>query len=560
MVKNNTNMKIVAGEPGTGKTTRLIQDGVDEILSLRTVTIIVPTHSARQTIVDKIDDMLLVEINEVRKNALMKLKYNVNVLYGYAGEQTILIDEVSMVSIPVLFNLLYRTLDVEGAKIIGYGDIKQLPVIKGNSIIEELLRNNLTVDVWEWVKEAYNNVEQNKLVAPSVWKLASNVQFETLLKNYRLQANGYTGYTQEYIQDVIDNAVYDEDGYYGEVINKALYNNTLIIAPSHGRGAEVNESLINRYGDDFYKVAPFVKEVSGTKVYINPDNENYEAVKSAFGFVKEAPINFNPKKFEYTGYVVVNVAQGATVDNVLYYMGNKPISGQAKSFYTRNNLYTAITRSRNIAQLVGYKGSFEEMMNNLPLSAQARLHHVKAREAVLVLFDKLMMMNNKLEFSDIYELYLKLFKDTNVPGKIGEELSVYGIVNEPFEKNELKLEFKDYDTQKAILSGFKFDYKAEIYDKYISELNSEKMKGKQNAKGHKNSLGKRNSLGKQNAKGYKNAKGKGKNQIWVLSLNNDELAELKLDIENMTVRGFKDKYNKTKRLVAKAVEELENKD
>lgn len=49
MVKNNTNMKIVAGEPGTGKSTRLIQDGVDEILALRTVSIIVPTHSARQT-------------------------------------------------------------------------------------------------------------------------------------------------------------------------------------------------------------------------------------------------------------------------------------------------------------------------------------------------------------------------------------------------------------------------------------------------------------------------------------------------------------------------------
>lgn len=30
--------------------------------------------------------------------------------------------------------------------------------------------------------------------------------------------------------------------------------------------------------------------------------------------------------------------------------------------------------------------------------------------------------------------------------------------------------------------------------------------------------------------------------------------------QNMTVRDFKEKYNKTKRLVAKAVEELGNKD
>ena len=540
MVKNHTKMKIIAGEPGTGKTTRLIQDGVDEILSLRTVTIIVPTHSARQTIVDKIDDMLLVEINEVRKNALMKLRYNVNVLYGYAGEQTILIDEISMISVPVLFNILYRTLDVEGAKIIGYGDIKQLPVIKGNSIIEELLRNNLTVDVWEWVKEAYNNVEQNKLVAPSVWKLASHVQFETLLKNYHLRANGYTGYTQEYIQDVIDNSIYNEDGYYDEVIYKALYNNTLIIAPSHGRGAEVNESLINRYGDSFDKVAPFVKEVSGTKVYLNPDNENYEAVKSAFGFVKEVPINFNPKKFEHTAYVVVNVAQGATVDNVLYYIGNKPISKQAKSFYTRNNLYTAITRSRNIAQLVGYKGSFEEMMNNLPLSAQARLHHVKAREAVLALFNNLMSIHEELSLDEIYKMYLNLFEEVSVGGNVGEQLSIYGIVNEPFEKDELALEFKNYDIQKAMRSGFAIDYKSKIYDAHISDVNANK------ALHNTNTLGKRNKAGK----GYI--------QEWVRALSDDKLSALREDVDNLSVRKFKAKYDKTLVTVKKALASLED--
>ena len=541
MVKNNTSMKIVAGEPGTGKTTRLIQDGVDEILSLRTVTIIVPTHSARQTIVDKIDDMLLVEINEVRKNALMKLKYNVNVLYGYAGEQTILIDEVSMVSIPVLFNLLYRTLDVEGAKIIGYGDIKQLPVIKGNSIIEELLRNNLTVDVWEWVKEAYNNVEQNKLVAPSVWKLASNVQFETLLKNYRLQAKGYTGYTEKYIQDVINYAIYNEDNYYADVINTAVLDNALIITPSHGRGAEVNDALIEHYGREYFeKVAPFVKEVSGTKVYLNPDNENYEAVKSAFGFVKEAPINFNPKKFEYTAYMVVNVAQGATVDNVLYYMGNKPISGQAKSFYTRNNLYTGITRSRNIAQLVGYKGSFEEMMNNLPLSAQARLHHVKAREAVLALFNNLMSIHEELSLDEIYKMYLNLFKEVSVGGNVGEQLSIYGIVNEPFEKDELALEFKNYDIQKAMRSGFAIDYKSKIYDAHISDVNANK------ALHNTNTLGKRNKAGK----GYI--------QEWVRALSDDKLNALREDVDNLSVRKFKAKYDKTLVTVKKALASLED--
>lgn len=66
------------------------------------------------------------------------------------------------------------------------------------------------------------------------------------------------------------------------------------------------------------------------------------------------------------------------------------------------------------------------------------------------------------------------------------------------------------------------------------------------------------SLG--NSSGYKNAKGKGKNQIWVLSLGADELAELKLDIEELSTRKFKAKYDRTLVTVRKAVEALENKE
>lgn len=94
----------------------------------------------------------------------------------------------------------------------------------------------------------------------------------------------------------------------------------------------------------------------------------------------------------------------------------------------------------------------------------------------------------------------------------------------------------------------------ELQKALISKINSEKMKGKKNSLGHKN------SLGKQNAKGHKNAKGKGKIQVFINNLNEEELKNIKYDIKNLTVRKFKSKWNMTKRLVVSAVEELENKE
>lgn len=521
---NHTKMKIIAGEPGTGKTQRLVNDAIDKLLQNKTVRIVTPTHSARENILSRINEMIDIEEDMKRLVKLNQLSSKVSVLYGYKGEDVILIDEISMISIPMLFNLLYQTIDIEGAEIIGYGDAKQLPVIKGNSIIENLLRYNLTVDTWEWVKQAYDNVDFEQLIAPKSWKLSDPIDFVVLRTNYRLNSLGYNGYNSKYIQDVIDNTLYEKYNKYEDIILSANSDNVLIITPDHtNRGAQVNDIINEHYGSEAYKHMPFVKEISGSKVYINPYYENNIGKLNFLDMIDKKKLDKSKMKYEYTGYVVVNVAQGVTVDDVLYFIGNGDIPNNLKSFYTRNNFYTAITRSRNITQTVGRVDVLNEMLDNLPMSPQMRLQHVVSNQAVKNLFDNLYSIQQELSIDDIYEMYLNIFSNTTVQGPLGDEIESYNIINVALNKNELMNEFGKYNDDFSIIK-----YKEIIYDKHISDVLSNNKKGKT---------------------------GGGKIQQWVESLSDDKLNEVKNDIDKLSVRKFKAKWDMNKQLVVKYIKE-----
>ena len=54
-------------------------------------------------------------------------------------------------------------------------------------------------------------------------------------------------------------------------------------------------------------------------------------------------------------------------------------------------------------------------------------------------------------------------------------------------------------------------------------------------------------------------RGKGKTQAWVNSLSDEELEQVKKDVNDLSMRKFKSKYDKDKRQVVKALQELEAK-
>ena len=535
VVKNNTKIALIAGEPGTAKSTTLIEKAIGEILRRRSVSIITPTHVSKENLLNKINTMLLTETNDLRIDALNKLLYKVHVLYGYNGEQSIFIDEAGMINVPHLFSILYNTLDVKGCHMYLYGDIKQLEAINASSIIEMLLRNNLKdneEDVWEWSKRAYGNNTYDKLIAPKSWKIVKPVDFKVLTRNYRLQESGFTSYNEEYLQAVVDDAITPGISDIKYLI-KAIDNYELIISPSHKRGAEVDEKLKSYYGSNWYQVAPFIKSKRGTKVCLNPMNKHYNTLSQVFSFVSQ-PVDINIDDYDYTAYIVTNVAQGATVDRVLYYMGDKPIESRAKSFYTRNNLYTAITRSRYMANVIGNKDDLNYMLDNVPISSQQRLGTVKSRQAVNQLFESLNAINYELSFDEIYQMYLDIFNDIQIDGKIAQDIASYEVVSDLYSRNQLKKEFGRYKPN--VIGRFYVDYKGIIYDKYISETYSESAKGNQNAKGsHKSKV-----------------------KTWLDSLDSKQYAKVKKDLGELSVRKFRAKYNNmAKKNVQNAIDSKE---
>lgn len=525
-----TKMKVVAGAPGVGKSTRLIEDGVQAILLGNAVYITTPTNTARNNLIEKIDELLKEEGHKHfdkndRAEALKSLRGNIHLIGAdYQAEDFILIDEISMISVGVFKSLLFDANPLPDVQIVAYGDAKQLPAIHANSVIEMLLRENISTDLWEWVKEAYEDAP-SVMVPPANWRLEGDVEFETMLINYRLNELGFDGYDAEYIDTLFANAIdYSDDDtkdYSAEII-AAVENYSLIMTSTHERGEEVNAYIKQSYGTNASGIMPFVKSSSDTKVYLNPENKDQESLHKAFPFIKDVDSTVNQNGLEPTAYVVVDIAQGATVDNAVYYFGDTKIPNGVQNFYSYNRLYTAITRSRNLTKLIGDMSEVRKQLNLFPMSAQQRLEYRFAQRTMKELFNRMYVMTQEITEDEAYSLFMKLFNEGVPDGKVQQELIDYNVTSKPYTLKQMVLRFKDYDvTQGQLKSGsFVVDYKVKFYDENISRANSEKMIGKANAKG------------------------RGKVQNWINSLSQEELNQVKRDVQVLSVRKFADKYNK----------------
>lgn len=533
-----TTLKVVAGSAGVGKSTRLINDALQAQMQMKTVFVMVPTNTAKDNLVQKVDELLAVEYQnplapKAKIKALEKLRYSIHVLYGYKGEDVVLIDEMSMINVPTLKALFWDTYFLPNIAITAYGDAKQLPSIKGNSMIEELLRLNVEGDLWSFVAEAYENVAFNVMTPPDNWRLEGSVEFETMLTNHRLNNLGFSGYNDEYIEALFNNAVdYSNDDtkdYSAEIIEAVTHYN-LVICPTHDRGSEVNEYIESAYGERAGEVFPFVKQAKGTKVYLNPLHPNQDMLHAKFPFIKDLPANEDRKDLTLTAYVVVDVSQGGTVDDAVYFFGDKSIpSGKVQHFYSYNRIFTAITRSRNLTKLIGNAAEMHKQFDIHPVSAQQRLQHRTADVAVQELFNRLYGMDKELSIEDVYDMFMKLYEIVKPDVATMKELEAYNVVSHPYTMAQLVLKFKDYDTMQAIKTQNALNvvnYKAKFYDTHIKEANSQN--------------------------GAKSA-GKGKVQVWINSLDEAELAKVTEDVQTMSQRKFKEAYGKTQVTVKKAL-------
>lgn len=550
----STNLKVVVGTPGTGKSYKLIQNVIELEHQNKKYSVIVPTNVAKERILEGFRKG--VNNGSLTMDQFYNTMVNIHVLqYNYRGEENVFIDEFSMFNIDDFYALLYKIMLVQNdVNIMAFGDSKQLQPVRGISPLLVLLRFNYNkfVDVDNMpfseysATKLYDNLKNMQLDVPDNWKLAiDNIDLEVLHKNYRLEAvDGVTDYNDLFYQYVLENNVIDED--YEDNLIALAKQKYLIIVPIHKIGNEVDNilsrGLVDMTNDTqknteaLSKIAPFVRKPNSRKVYCNP------LCKIEYGFDSFVPKCEDEKEiegFKFSFYVTSHATQGATVDNMVFYFGNNNTENGEKNFYTNNMLYTALSRARYNSFFLGDKSVFLKMTNTYVETDLSFLNTQLQDEALNLTYQTIVNAENfKGKFSNkqIVDLYNQLFK--KVVKSNSKKLKDIKLIDSEFK-------IQPY-TEKKILGVMKLGQTTKIAKHYQKEL----FKLGYGFSWTKYVSDQRKKTGQ---KGGRKGGRQSKVKEWLTTLDSKKYQKVKNDVVELSRSEFKNKWDHDRRAVEKNV-------
>lgn len=214
--------------------------------------------------------------------------------------------------------------------------------------------------------------------------------------------------------------------------------------------------------------------------------------------------------------------QSFTVDNVVFYMGNNPIGNRNKTHYSNNMMYTALTRARYEAKLLGNPDSFEQMRNTMPKTPQDQMGSIRSTFAMKSLLRKLGVLP-AITPDEIYRMFSELFSDDkNLPPHELDYLNTYGIDSKKY-------------TMRYVINRVNNEYN----DKYGFILTKWLNENRDYAKSEQK-------------------KGRGRVQIILSSLSDEERVEMLDDLSNRKVKNneFESMYGLNKKSVRNALNNM----
>lgn len=533
MKGNNHLFSLTIDEPGVGKTHELLAQSFDDAKLGRPVYIMTPTNASKQNIIAQIYKRMATTALDSEKRALQKLVWSVLVLESsYNGEPYVYIDEIGQVSTSYFNSLLMMLQSVPYAEVNMFGDVKQLkPSSQSFSPLESLMRNNLVVpSFWDFVADkCYDDFDYDTFNAPKTWLIKKPIDITLLTQNRRLRRLGYTNYNNDFFDDVIETRTIEKADYTQD-LTKAVNDYSAILVATKSRGEEADDIIFKALGNDqtiFEAFAPFISANGHT--YLNPDHADFDKLEKALSGVPVVDSSVNTRGAVHHYWATVHAMQGISIKSVTFYMGNQPIGNRHAEHYSQNLLYTSITRASDEITLLGLKDSFLKMRHQQPDNPQKKLGNYKADQAVTKLFDALLNQEGRefKSFDKVLRMYDEIFEKTELATGVAQTVSEFNVRLDKYSEHELKMQFKNFPSSDAIVKGFKPNYK-KFYEDEIASTNGAKFRGK------------------------------GKVQAWVNSLSDEELADLKADTDLSRAK-FKAKWNRDKRQVVKALEELNEK-
>lgn len=531
--KENVKFDLHLGEAGSGKSHTIADMMIKQAkTSIYGVLVIVPTNSARQNLANMLLERTVSENSQLIYDLIDKIQVKY-LKTNYKDEVGLLIiDEVGLVSTNELHDIMDQFKQQKSDLTISmFGDANQLAPTDSVSVLQSIIEYNYSPEKWqEWTKQhQYSDSEWNRLYLPPKFiEINDNlVQIKVVkhLKNYRFDNTGelsqYSGYSDpEFMNDLInssyeighntidsdliDKITKDYQTYTSELIIKY---NVPVTVPTNALIDEVNDGVRDYCEANdlkYSEVSMFVhvKGDSASKLYLNPKHKDIEELKNTFAFnVADSSLG----RFEYRNAMTVHSCQGQSFNSVAYYLGvhQIPTKGKSKYFYNYSQFFTAISRSRKYFYLVGEKETFRNMLTLFPNPVKQKAGNDNSTSI-------------KVTMGIIEDLQTQKLVNINYSPK-----AIYEIFNQRYNEAD-KLPNSKQFTQYKFISYFK-DYKPNVDTfgyvdyKYLVDENLHETKSK-------------------------GAKGKGKVQVWLNSLSDKELEDVRNDLNELSRSKFKAKY------------------
>ncbi|MBO5375250.1 MAG: ATP-dependent RecD-like DNA helicase [Bacilli bacterium] len=365
------NFLIITGGPGTGKTTI-----VSSILDLykkankltyekliEEVVLLAPTGRASKRLTEK----TLLPASTI--HSFLKWnkdldKFAVNE-YNKSDAKLVIIDEASMVDVP-LFHSLLKGLRLD-TKIIMVGDYNQLPSVGPGQLLKDLIESNVLNVIS--LKMLYRQGEDSNIIT-----IAHDINNGVVEDDVFLD-----GSDLKFVK--AENNIINEIGKIGKKYNDYDYRNFQILVPMY-KGINGIDNL-NKYLQDIFNPASKNKKelVVGDVIYREHDkilqlvnmpeerifngdigiiskiDKKEILVDFDTNQVKFTPSNFN--KFKHGYAISIHKSQGSEFDVVVLPV----VPGYTKMLY-RKLYYTAVTRSKKKLIIVGDINSLKYASSN----------------------------------------------------------------------------------------------------------------------------------------------------------------------------------------------------
>lgn len=381
----NYNLSIVTGGPGTGKTTiiqcliRLFEEDKKE------VALCAPTGRAAKRITDitgkeasTIHRML--EINKLDEN-LSRVRIDVGNIY----KDVVIVDEASMLDTVILGHILKAI--QSHTKLILIGDVDQLPSVGPGDVLKNLIEYRnvkymYLTEIFRQAKESLIVINAHKINTGDYPILNVKDKDCIFIPMYnqadvaKTIANLCKGDIQNYLKDIqISDMQVISPTKKGTTGTKEL--NKLIqeyVNPKEEAKKEKNYGQnVFRVGDKVmhikndYEIEWFKNGYIGQGIF-NGDmgvvtDYDYVANTLEVTFDDDRVANYtsaNIEELEHAYAITVHKSQGSEFEVVVM-----PILAGPPMLYTRNLLYTGITRAKKLLILIGDENQIRRMVDNV---------------------------------------------------------------------------------------------------------------------------------------------------------------------------------------------------